>query len=264
MTYRMRNILIAVALAGFAALLVTFYVSNYKKSVQHQQAQTTVVVAASDIPQGTLGSDVVSGGKLKTEQVTRAAVVPGAISSADQIKNLVAIAPVYAGEQVTTRRFGPLQQQGIKGELTGTYRAVQLAGNPNQVLSGTLEPNDTVDFESVVTVHFAGTTGTGVSGSDLTFSRIVVRNLKVLQVQSGSSSGHIGGGGQSSVMLRMTDAQAQKVALAYSKGDYWSLALRPGVKSADSPTSLETAATLAFDGISRSVLNAIFRIAEGK
>ena len=50
MTYRMRNILIAVALAGFAALLVTFYVSNYKKSVQHQQAPTTVLVAASDIP----------------------------------------------------------------------------------------------------------------------------------------------------------------------------------------------------------------------
>ena len=42
MSYRMRNILIAVALAGFAALLVTFYVSNYKKSVQHQQAAVTV------------------------------------------------------------------------------------------------------------------------------------------------------------------------------------------------------------------------------
>jgi Flp pilus assembly protein CpaB len=264
MTYRMRNILIAVALAGFAALLVTFYVSNYKKSVQHQQAQTTVLVASGDILQGTLGSDVVSGGKLRTEQVTRAAVVPGAISSADQIKNLVAIAPVYAGEQVTTRRFGPLQQQGIKGQLTGTYRAVQLAGNSNQVLSGTLEPNDTVDFEAVVTVHFAGNGSSGISGSDVTFSRIVVRNLKVLQVQNGSSSGHIGGNGQSSVLLRMTDSQSQKIAAAYAKGDYWTLELRPGLKSADSPTSLETAATLAFDGISRSVLNAIFRIAEGK
>ena len=37
MTYRMRNILIAVALAGFAALLVTFYVSNYKSSVNSRR-----------------------------------------------------------------------------------------------------------------------------------------------------------------------------------------------------------------------------------
>src|SRR5438132_2116911 len=231
MTYRMRNILIAVALAGFAALLVVFYVSNYKKSVQHQQAAVTILVAGRDSPLGTLGSDVVSGGMLKTEQVTRSSVVPGAISSPDQIKSLVAIAPVYSGEQVTTRRFGPLQQQGVKGQLNGTYRAVQLAGNPNQVLAGTLQAGDTVDFESVITVHFTGHGGGGLSGSDLTFSRIAVRNLKVIAVQNSSSAGHIGGSTQSSVMLRMTDAQSQKIAFGYSKGDYWTLELRPGLNA---------------------------------
>ena len=264
MTYRMRNILIAVALAGFAALLVTFYVSNYKNSVQHQQTSVAVVVASTDIPQGTLGSDVISGGKLKTEHVTRADVVPGAISSPDEIRNLVAVAPVYAGEQVTTRRFGPLQQQGVKGQLSGTYRALQLAGNQNQVLAGTLQAGDTVDFEAVVTVHFTGNGGS-LSGSDLTFSRIVVRGVKVIQVQTGSSGGHIGGGGsESSVLLKVTDAQSQKIAFAYSKGDYWTLMLRPGLKGSDSPTSVETAGTLVVDGISRSILNAIFAVAEGK
>jgi Flp pilus assembly protein CpaB len=263
MTYRMRNILIAVALAGLAALLVTFYVSNYKKSVQHQQASVTVLVAAKDIATGTLGADVASGSGLKTEQVTRSDVVPGAISSPDQIKSLVAIAPIYQGEQVTTRRFGPLQQQGIKGQLTGTYRAVQLSGNSNQVLAGTLEAGDTVDFESVVTVHFNGSTG-GLAGGDLTFSRILVRNLKVLAVQNSSSGSHIGANGNSSVMLRMTDAQSQKIALGFSKGDFWTLELRPGLKSADSPTSIETAGTLLVDGMNRSVLNAVYSIAEGK
>lgn len=262
MTYRMRNILIAVALAGFAALLVTFYVSNYKKSVQHQQASVSVPVAAHDIPQGTLGSDVIARGWLTTKQIPRADVVPGAISSPSQIKNLVATQGTYVGEQITTARFGPLQQQGIAGQLTGTYRAVQLAGNANQVLSGILETGDSVDFEAVLTAQYAGTGALG--GTSLTFSRIVVRNLKVLQVQSGSSGGHIGGSSQSAVLLRMTDAQSQKIALAYSKGDYWTLELRPGLKSADSPNSVETAGTLLVDGISRSVLGAIFGLAEGK
>jgi Flp pilus assembly protein CpaB len=260
MTYRMRNILIAVALAGFAALLVTFYISNYKSSVQHQQASVTVLVPTQDIPQGALGSDVVSNGWLKTEQVVRSSVVPGAISSPDQIKALVAIAPTYTGEQVTTRRFGPAVQQGIPGQIKGTQRAVQLAGNPNQVLSGTLQPGDTVDFESVITVHFTGNTA-----GDLTFSRIAVRNLKVLEVQTGSSSGKIGGNStQSAVMLRMTDAAAQKVAFGYAKGDYWTLVLRPGLNPQDSPNSVETAGTILTDGINRSILGAIYAIAGGK
>ena len=255
MTYRMRNILIAVALAGFAALLVTFYISNYKKSVQHQQATTTVLVAAHDIAQGTLGSQA----PLSTREVPRASVVPGAITSPDQIRSLVAIAPIYAGEQVTTRRFGPEVQQGVPGQIAGTQRAVQMSGDPNQVLNGTLKVGDHVDFEGVVDVH------TG-SSTDVTFSRIMVRDLKVLQVQSGSSSGKIGAGNSlTAVMLRMTDAQSQKIALIYtqarqSSDAYWTLELRPGLKSQDSPNSVETAWTLLRDGINLATLQAAFAI----
>ena len=50
MTYRVRNIGIAVALAVVAALLTTFYVTNYKKSVQSGAEAVTVYVASRDIP----------------------------------------------------------------------------------------------------------------------------------------------------------------------------------------------------------------------
>jgi Flp pilus assembly protein CpaB len=246
----MRNILIAVALAGFAALLVTFYVSNYKSSVQHGQAQVTVLVAAHDIAQSTSGADVVSKGWLKTDQVARSSVVPGAISSPDQIKSLVATQSTYTGEQITAARFGPVVQAGIPGQITGTQRAVQLSGDPNQVLAGTIQPGDHVDFEGVFPV-----------GGPV--SRIVVRNLKVLQTQSGgSSSGKIGSGNSASaVMLRMTDAQSQKIVLIYtqarqSSDAYWTLELRPGLKSQDSPNSFETNFTTLLDGISVASVHA--------
>jgi Flp pilus assembly protein CpaB len=251
MTYRMRNILIALALAGFAALLVTFYVSNYKSTVQHGQASVPVYVAAQDIPQGALGTDVVGKGWLKSETVARSSVVPGAISSPDQIKALVAIAPVYAGEQVTARRFGPIAQAGVAGQITATQRAVQLSGDPNQVLAGTIQPGDHVDFEGVWSV----------GGSPV--SRIFVRNLKVLQTQgAGSSSGKIGSGnGSTAVMLRMTDAQSQKIVLIYTQARqasdaYWTLELRPGVSSQDSPNSFETNFTTLIDGISAATARA--------
>lgn len=259
MSYRLRNMLIAVALAGIAALLVTYYVSNYKKSVQKENTTVPVLVAAKDIPLDTLGTDVASKGYLSTQQIARKAVVPGAISSPDQIKSLVATQTVFAGQQVTLRSFGPLVQKGIKGDLTATYRAVQLEGDANQVLAGTIQPGDHVDFEAVVTVHTNG-------GNDTTFSRIAVRNVKVLQTQIATSSGKIGGGGSdSAVILRLTDAQTQKVGLVYAcaregSSCYWTLALRPALRSQDSPNSVETAWTLLSNGISTTALKAAFAI----
>jgi len=257
MTYRMRNILIAVALAGFAALLVTFYISNYKNSVQHNQASVTVLVAARDIPQNTAGVDVIGKGMLKTEQITRSSVVPGAISSADQIKSLVATQTTYAGEQITTARFGPQVQQGFPGQITATQRAVQVAGDPNQVLAGVIQPGDYVDFEGTVGVDLGG-------NNSFSFSRIVVRNLKVLAVSTaGGPTAKITAGGtgsgNSAVLLRMTDQQAQKVMLIVtaaraSSAAYWAFLLRPGLKSQDSPSSVETPFTILTDGIPAATL----------
>ncbi len=248
MSYRMRNILIAVGLAGLAALAVTIYVSNYKKSVQHQQAAATVLVASKDIPVNTLGADVAKS-MLTTRQVARDAVVAGAISSPDQIRSQVTTTPIFQGEQVSLKHFGPLVQQGVKGQLTGTQRAIQLAGDSNQVMAGTIQAGDYVDFVAVMDVHFSQT------GSEATFSRIVVRDLKVIQTQNSAGSTHIGGGnGGSAIMLRVTDAQSQKIALAYKKSVYWALELRPGLKAADSPNSVETPNTLIGDGIDPSRL----------
>jgi pilus assembly protein CpaB len=257
MTYRMRNILIAVALAGFAALLVTFYISNYKKSVQHQQATVTVLVASRDIPENTTGADVIAKGMLKTEQIQRSAVVPGAIASADQIRTQVSTQTTYAGEQITAARFGPAVQEGFPGQISATQRAVQIAGDPNQTLAGVIQSGDYVDFEGTVGVDLGG-------NNSFSFSRIVVRNLKVLAVQTtGGPTAKITAGGSgvgnSAVLLRMTDQQAQKVMLIVtaaraSSAAYWSFLLRPGLKSQDSPSSVETPFTILTDGIPPATL----------
>src|SRR6266508_5648083 len=98
MTYRIRNIVLAVVLAALAALMVSFYVTNYKRHVQQGEDHVTVWVAARDIPAGTPGSEATA--MLAQKQVTKAAVVPGAVAGKDDIKNLVASQKTYAGEQV--------------------------------------------------------------------------------------------------------------------------------------------------------------------
>src|SRR6059058_3271011 len=98
MTYRLRNIAVAVGLALVAALLTTFYVANYKRHVQQSESTVTVYVAKRDIPQGTPGADLIKRGWIGTANVAQRTVVPGAISNADQVRNLITSQDVYAGE----------------------------------------------------------------------------------------------------------------------------------------------------------------------
>jgi Flp pilus assembly protein CpaB len=224
MTYRIRNILIAVGLALVAMMLTLFYVTNYKRSVQKSTSSVQVYVAARDIAAGTAGADIVKGKTLKPETVQRRDVVPGAISSPDQIASLVASAPVYAGEQVTVRRFTDVAAEGIRSQLKGTMRAVQVAGDPNQLLAGTLQAGDHVDL--VANLHTTSTTGNTAA------TRIVLRDLTVL-----TSPGDGGKLSQSdsgtSAILAVSDTQVQRLFFVLKNAD-WTLELRPVLNAADS------------------------------
>ena len=77
MTYRIRTVSLAIGLALVGALLVTLYVTNYKKHVQQGEQSVQVYVAAHDIAVGTPGKDLAVGKLLVTHDVARRSVVPG-------------------------------------------------------------------------------------------------------------------------------------------------------------------------------------------
>jgi Flp pilus assembly protein CpaB len=248
MTYRARSIIAAIGLAVLAALFVGFYVTNYKRSVEHSQQHVSVYVAARDIPDGTPGADVASKGYLKQEQVLRQSVVPGAISNPKQIEKLVAGQTTYAGEQISLSRFSNAAVQGVRGFLRGPLRAVQISGDPNQTLAGTLKAGDRVDVVANVKI--------GSNTTDRRESRIVLRNLRVLKPPpSVDSAARLSNpsGGNSPVMLAVTDTQVQKLFFVVQNDD-WTLELRPVVKASDSPESVETLTTIITDGLSSKQL----------
>ena len=242
MTYRLRNIGIAVALAIVAALLTTFYVTNYKRTVQQGEEKVPVYVAAHDIALGTSGADVSQRGFMRVEHVTRRSVVPGAISKPDQIDNLVAVEAIYAGEQVSTRRFRTAEEQGVRAQLKGNMRAIQVAGSDSELLAGTVNDGDRVDV--VGNWEFP-------EGKQIHVARVVLRDLLVLQAPDASKiQSKIGANPNEpfQVMLAVTDAQAQKLWWLVNNGD-WSLELRPVTNAADSPESFETSSSLLLDGL---------------
>jgi Flp pilus assembly protein CpaB len=224
-----------VVLAVLAALLTIFYVTNYKKSVQQGEDLVPVWVAARDISVGTSGSEVGDRNLLRAVEVAKRSVVPGAISKPEQVEQLVATERIYQGEQITLSRFRPLGEQGIKAQLKGRLRAFDLAGSEHQLLLGTLEEGDHVDFVGSLEV-----------GNGVTLTKVVLRDLLVLKAPStGAVESKLGARPDEafSAILALTDAQAQKLFHVVIHGD-WSLQLRPVTDAADSRNTVDGSASV--------------------
>jgi Flp pilus assembly protein CpaB len=256
MNYRVKNIGIAVTLAALAAILTSVYVVNYKRHVQNGENKIPVYVAAKDIPAGTSGAEVVDQHMLKKVTVPKKAIVAGAISSPEQLSQYIATQDVYEGEQVSTRRFAPPKEQGIRAQIKGTQRAYQVEGDQHQLMAGTLKAGDHVDVVATWGIKVPGQS----SGSDdsAIVSRVVIRDVLVLTpADQGTGGGAVTSSSQSSafVQLRMTDWQAQKMIWVQKNtvdnGEGWHLELRPPNGSLDSANTYMDSVLMLFDGPGR-------------
>lgn len=252
MPYRVRNVVLAVMLAALAAVLTTFYVANYKRTVQQGEANVPVVVAMQDIPAGTSGADAFASGLFEVREMPRRSVVPGAIAAPDDVADKVATEAVYAGEQVTALRFRPAEEGGIRAQLTGNMRAVQVSGDANQTLAGTLRKGDRVDLLASLkyAVKDIAPESATVADKDRIASRVVLRDLLVLRSSEASPADSVSPAAVTghAVQLAVTDGQAQKLFFVVRNGD-WTLQLRPVTGAEDSPESVETLESVLGDGL---------------
>lgn len=236
-SYRIRNVVIALALAAAAVLLTVIYVTSAKDDQAAGKQQVTVWVAERDFPVGTTGTKI--AGALRKEVVPRDAAAPQFVSNPNEVKGLLSTQPIYAGEQVTQLRFATPNEQGIRTELTGNLRAVSVAGDANQLLAGTLQAGDRVD---VVGVFDRSGSNTQSEAS------VVLRDLRVLGTSdAGDDSEVTAESGQHSVVLALTDSQAQRLFLTTQKGK-WTLQLRPVKKPEDSKRTIDTVTTVLAGG----------------
>jgi len=208
-----RNFALPALLATAAAALTLFYVSHGGPKDAAAAGTNGVYVATHDIVAGASGDDVMRA--LRLVHVPSDTVVPGAVTSLGQLSGRIALTPVYRGQQLTLRALGMVRQQGVAGQLRGSFRAIEVSGSPDQVLAGTVRDGDHVD---VVASMKVGT-------SQKPVGRTILRNVVVLHAPPAPSA--VTGGPQTlPATLRLTDAQAQTLFFVAKNGD-WSLVLRP-------------------------------------
>jgi pilus assembly protein CpaB len=248
MTYRLRNITIAIALALVAALLTSFYVSNYQRNVRADETNTVVYTASRDIPEGTTGASAVKQGFLKKTEIVRRSVVPGSITSPDQLDGLVASEKIYAGEQITSRRFSAPSERGIHAQLSGPQRAIAVSGDEQQLLAGVLRDGDRVDLVATIPAP---------ENLQLHFSRVFLRDIEALRAPGSAATAEkvTNPNDGYAVVLKVTDTQAPKLHWVYANAKEWHLELRAPRDAADSPENLESWYSLLREGVNRKQLD---------
>ena len=233
MTYRLRNIVLALVLGIVAALIALVYASHGRTQTS-ASGSVTVLVAEKNIPVGTAAADLTKTAAVKSVAIARSDLVPGAATDLASLSGLVATQQIYAGEQLTARRFGAAGAQGVRSGLHGALRLVDLPGDAHQLLSGTLRDGDHVDVVASIRKPESGQTH---------FSQVVLRNLLVVGPPSTDASASSGSKDSSSVRLQLTDAQAQTLFFVEENAD-WTLVLRPAVDPANTPASAASAESI--------------------
>jgi Flp pilus assembly protein CpaB len=135
----------AVVLALVAAGLVVWYVSSLKQEKTPVIVTRPVVVAVSDIPARTTGEEMVANGLVQQQQVSEAAIVPGAVSSLSSLQGMVLSVPVVKGQQLLQTQLAEPSTQALSFRIKPGMRAITLAIDRKNAVGGAIKEGDRVD-----------------------------------------------------------------------------------------------------------------------
>jgi len=203
---------IAVVLAAFAAFGVLRVLQN-RPVVQVQVAERHVVVAAVEIPTGTM----LTPDMVRLQPWPAESMVPGAFTAPEEVVNRGVIAALLPNEPITESKLAAVGAgAGIQTIIPPGMRAVAVRTNDVIGVAGFVGPGAHVDI--VVTAN---------PRNEFT-SRIVVANIEVLSANTNTDRAQTQQGAATPanvVTLLVTPQDAEKIALAQSQGQI-ALALR--------------------------------------
>ena len=133
----------ALVVAALGTVLVFLYANNARNEGLANQELVTVLVATSTIEVGTSGASASAAGAFEQAEIPRANVVQGALSDATPLADLVALTPIFTGQQIIAPQWGSTgQTTGLSIPEGKIALSVQL-GDPERV-AGFIAPGSTV------------------------------------------------------------------------------------------------------------------------
>jgi pilus assembly protein CpaB len=133
----------ALVVAALGTVLVFLYAQNADEREQAGQELVLVIVAKGDIAAGTNGSDAATNGLFEQKQIPKSTLVPGALSDATPLASLVALTPIYTGQQIIAQQWGSPDQTVGLGVPEGKLALSIQLGDPERV-AGFVRPGSNV------------------------------------------------------------------------------------------------------------------------
>jgi Flp pilus assembly protein CpaB len=217
--------LLALGAALLAGLLLLLFVQKYKDNQNSKGALNTVFVARALIPRGSSADIVASQQLLQRTGIKGAQVKAGAITDPSVLRGEVAVRDIYPGSQITATDFQASGDEVIP-KLRGTDRAISVPIDASHSLAGQLHDGDHVDI-------LAGFGGGGQGAAARASVRTLLEDVVVLRAPQNNGGGIGSNGGGNSVVLKVSDRDAVRMAYAADNGKVW-LVLRPPVGARNS------------------------------
>lgn len=206
---------IALVVAVFFGLIAAYGIYNFLSYQQKEAdvlraANQEIVVAANDIPPGTiLNDEAIKKGIIKTTPWPKASIPAGAFSSPQQVVGKVNRVKILANEPIIESRLAG-EGAGLTVRLEAGKRALAVRVDEIIGVSGFIVPDDRVDI--ILTTTPIG------ANQDMKISKIVLQNKRVLSVAQNTEQKDGKPQLARSITLEVTPEEAEKLSLASQEG----------------------------------------------
>jgi len=236
LTTRSGTMVLGGVAAVLAAVILLFYLAQYRSSVNAAHNPMTVLVAKKLIQKGTPGEIIGTEALFTATTVPQAQLLEGGIADPSVLKGRVASADIYPGQQLTATDFDVAATDSIATKIARHQRAISVPIDGTHGLIGHVQTGDHVDV-------FAGFNVPTCAGQRPVV-KAIMRDALVLSAPPAAGGGVASSGGPG-VVLRADEQQSINIAWAADNGKLW-LVLRPSANVPASRPGVVTADTLLF------------------
>lgn len=222
-------IVVALFLAGVAALFAGRYLNSARSNIAGESQPVEVLVAQEDVPQGTPADEMLSKKMVTLQQVPRRFTAAGAVSTGKAIQGMVLSTPLTRGQQITPDQFAAPEAAGLAFSIPKQQLAIAIPIDEVTGVGGLLKPGDHVALYVTLSPGPRGE-------KDLT--KLLLADAKVLAVgtslrgesapSQNKSSGAVASrtegdaaAAAKTITLAVSPADAERVVFAEDTGRVW-------------------------------------------
>ena len=224
----------AVVLAGLGATLVLLYAHGADERAAQGQTLRSVLVAKTQIPAGTTGGALSGSSLVEVRQVASNSVVPGALTDLSSVRTLVALAPIFAGEQLLQQQFGSSAGSASLPIPDGKMAVSVQLGDPERVAGFVTNGSEVAVFVTVANTD-PNTQARLPDATEVLLTRVTVIGVGNTSVVTQTSTDTTGQQNTEQIpktilTLAVTQDQATRLIHAAQKGALYFALLTPTSK----------------------------------